>query len=136
MKDRVNTDGGRETKGERHWRRLGNNGEQADLLLSELASGAVRAYVVGMYKHMVSDPERRRYYAILIHIFLHGVLCVLHTIAKEFMHFIEVHSEMLGMQVSNLDIWVNGNQRVISAGREERGYARGGMRSIVVSKLS
>ena len=115
---------------------MGNNGEQANLLLSELASGAVHAYVVRMYKHVVSNPERQQYYAILIRIFLHGVLCILHTIAKEFMHFIEVHSEMLGTQVGNLDIWVNGNQQVISTGREERGYACGGMRSIVVSKLS
>ena len=46
MKDRVDANGGRELKHEGHGGRLGNNGEWANLLLSQLSSSVVGVNVI------------------------------------------------------------------------------------------
>jgi hypothetical protein len=48
-----------------------------------------------MYERAVSNPEWGRLHAILIRVLLHGVLRVLHSVAKELVNFVEVHGEML-----------------------------------------
>ena len=112
-----------------------DDGKGADLFLCEFTSGVVSTYVISMYEHAVSDPERGRLHAILVGVLLHGVLHVLHVIAEELVYFIEVHGKVLGAQIGNLGIWVDGDQWVIAVSCKERGYTRGGMRGVIVSEL-
>jgi hypothetical protein len=105
----VNANSAGETKGERHSGGLRDYGERADLLLSEFASGAVCADVIGANEDSVSDTERRRGLAIAVCVGSHSVLRVLHPVAKELVDLIEVNGEMSSTEVGYFSVWVYGD---------------------------
>ena len=131
----------RETKCKRHSRGLGNDGEWADLLLSELVRGLVGAYVVSVYIYTITYMEQWGLDVILVCILAHGLLGILHVVLEVPMDFVKVDSVVSGMQIGNFGLWegiitTSGKEwRYACCGKEWR-YACCGMWSIIVSKLS
>ena len=66
VEHRVNANCGRESKGKRVSRRLGNDREGANLLLSKFPCGTVGADVIHTYVHMISNMEGRRLHVMLV----------------------------------------------------------------------
>ena len=75
--------------------------------------------MVGAYEDTVSDTKRRRQLAMAVGVAGHSVLGVLHTVAKEFVYFVEVDRIVSSSKVGNFCIGVNGYQRVITTSGEK-----------------
>lgn len=136
VEDGVDANCSREAKGEGGCGRLGDDGERSNLLLSQLSSSAVSTNVIRAYVHAVSDVERGSLHPVLIRGARHNFLSVLHTVTKERVDLIEVDCVMARAQISDLCIWMDGDQRVVSSICEEGGDARSGVRRIIISELS
>ena len=119
VEDRVDAYGAWEVQCERHHRGLGNNGEQADLLFSQLSSCPIGLNVVSTDISTISYVKQQRFHVVLIGILSHGILGVLHTATQELVNFVKVDSEVLGANIRYFSVWVNSNQWVISAGCKE-----------------
>ena len=65
----------------------------------------------------------------------HGVLGILHSVAKELVQFIEVNGLMSSSEVSDFYIGVNGHQQVVTTSGKKWGKASRFMWCIVVCKF-
>jgi len=97
MEDRVDVYGAQEVQCERHHRGLGNNGEWADLLFSQLLSCPIGPDVVSTDVSTISYAKWQRFHVVLIGVLSHGILGILHTATQELVNFAKVDSKVLGM---------------------------------------
>jgi len=96
MEDRVDAYGAWDTQCERHCRGLGNDGEWADLLFSQLSSCPIGLDVVSTDVSVISYMKQWRFHAVLIGVLSHGILGILHMATQELVNFIKVDSNVLG----------------------------------------
>jgi len=96
VEDRVDVYGAQEAQHERHHGGLGNDGEWANLLFSQLSSCPIGPDVVSMDISVISYVKQLRFHVVLIGILSHGILGILHTAMQELVNFVKVDSEVLG----------------------------------------
>ena len=96
MEYQVNADSSRQTKHERGSRGLGNNGKGANFPLCKFAGCPIGLNIIGPDKYSVTNTEWWWAHVVLVSNARHGVLGILHTVAKELVNFVKVDSEVLG----------------------------------------